>query len=53
MLTLLFSAVSLLYATVGQAGGTAFLASMGFASFPSNKVRPTASLPLTNSTRLR
>ena len=44
MLTLLFSAVSLLYATVGQAGGTAFLASMGFTSVPSNKVRPTASL---------
>ena len=37
MLTLLFGAVSLLYATVGQAGGTAFLAVMAFASFPSNE----------------
>jgi len=44
MLTLLFSAVSLLYATVGQAGGTAFLALMAFASFPSNEMRPTALL---------
>src|SRR5438552_2947386 len=33
MLPLLFGAVSLLYATVGQAGGTAFLALMAFASF--------------------
>jgi uncharacterized membrane protein YfcA len=44
MLTLLFGAVSLLYATVGQAGGTAFLAVMAFASFPSNEMRPTALL---------
>ncbi|MBI5321747.1 sulfite exporter TauE/SafE family protein [Bradyrhizobium sp.] len=44
MLTLLFGAVSLLYATVGQAGGTAFLALMAFASFPSNEMRPTALL---------
>jgi uncharacterized membrane protein YfcA len=44
MLTLLFAAVSLLYATVGQAGGTAFLAVMAFASFPSNEMRPTALL---------
>jgi len=44
MLTLLFAAVSLLYATVGQAGGTAFLAVMAFASFPSNERRPTALL---------
>jgi uncharacterized membrane protein YfcA len=44
MLTLLFAAVSLLYATVGQAGGTAFLALMAFASFPSNEMRPTALL---------
>lgn len=44
MLTLLFSAVSLLYATVGQAGGTAFLALMTFASFPPNEMRPTALL---------
>jgi uncharacterized protein len=44
MLTLFFAAVSLLYATVGQAGGTAFLALMAFASFPSNEMRPTALL---------
>jgi uncharacterized membrane protein YfcA len=44
MLTLLFGAVSLLYATVGQAGGTAFLAVMAFASFPPNEMRPTALL---------
>jgi uncharacterized protein len=44
MLTLLFAVVSLLYATVGQAGGTAFLAVMAFASFPSNEMRPTALL---------
>src|ERR1700730_9732524 len=44
MLTLLFGAVSLLYATVGQAGGTAFLAVMAFASFPAIEMRPTALL---------
>ena len=44
MLSLLFGAISLLYATVGQAGGTAFLAVMAFASFPSNEMRPTALL---------
>ena len=44
MLTLMFAGVSLLYATVGQAGGTAFLALMAFASFPSNEMRPTAPL---------
>src|SRR4029077_5074748 len=44
MLALLFGVVSLLYATVGQAGGTAFLALMAFASFPSNEMRPTALL---------
>jgi len=44
MLTLLFGAVSLLYATVGQAGGTAFLALMAFASFPPGEMRPTALL---------
>jgi hypothetical protein len=41
MLALLFGAVSLLYATVGQAGGTAFPALMAFASFPSKVRRPT------------
>jgi uncharacterized membrane protein YfcA len=44
MLAVLFGAASLLYATVGQAGGTAFLALMAFASFPSNEMRPTALL---------
>ena len=44
MLAFLFGAVSLLYATVGQAGGTAFLALTAFASFPSNEMRPTALL---------
>jgi uncharacterized protein len=44
MLALLFGTISLLYATVGQAGGTAFLALMAFASFPSNEMRPTALL---------
>lgn len=44
MLTLLFGAASLLYATVGQAGGTAFLALMALASFPQSEMRPTALL---------
>lgn len=44
MLALLFFAISLFYATVGQAGGTAFLALMAFASFPANEMRPTALL---------
>ncbi|PDT86663.1 brp/Blh family beta-carotene 15,15'-monooxygenase [Bradyrhizobium sp. Y36] len=44
MLTAWFAVVSLLYATVGQAGGTAFLALMAFASFPPNEMRPTALL---------
>jgi uncharacterized membrane protein YfcA len=44
MFAILFGVVSLLYATVGQAGGTAFLALMAFASFPSNEMRPTALL---------
>jgi uncharacterized protein len=42
MLALLFGAISLLYATVGQAGGTSFLALMAFASFSPNQMRPTA-----------
>ncbi|MEI9923819.1 MAG: hypothetical protein WDN50_10230 [Bradyrhizobium sp.] len=44
MFALLFGVVSLLYATVGQAGGTAFLALMALASYPSNEMRPTALL---------
>jgi uncharacterized membrane protein YfcA len=42
MLALLFGAISLLYATVGQAGGTSFLALMAFASFSPSMMRPTA-----------
>jgi uncharacterized membrane protein YfcA len=44
MLALAFGAVSLLYATVGQAGGTAFLAVMAFSSFPAGEMRSTALL---------
>jgi hypothetical protein len=36
--------VSLLYATAGQAGGTAFLAVMAFAAFPAEEMRGTALL---------
>jgi uncharacterized membrane protein YfcA len=38
----LIACVSLLYATVGQAGGTAFLAIMAVAEFPSFEMRTTA-----------
>jgi len=44
MTLLFFGAVSLLYATVGQAGGTAFLAVMAMASFSADEMRPTALL---------
>lgn len=44
MLGLLFAVVSMLYAMVGQAGGTAFLALMAFASFSPQEMRPTALL---------
>jgi uncharacterized protein len=44
LLAVLFGLISLLYATVGQAGGTAFLALMAFASFPPSEMRPTALL---------
>jgi hypothetical protein len=40
----LIACVALLYATVGQAGGTAFLAIMAFAAFPADEMRPTALL---------
>ena len=40
----LIGCVSLLYATAGQAGGTAFLAVMVFANFPVSEMRPTALL---------
>jgi uncharacterized protein len=42
MLALLFVAISLLYATVGQAGGTSFLALMALASFSPSEMRPAA-----------
>jgi uncharacterized protein len=42
MLALLFGGISLLYATVGQAGGTSFLALMAFAAFLPSEMRPTA-----------
>jgi uncharacterized protein len=42
MLALLFGVISLLYATVGQAGGTSFLALMALASFSQSEMRPTA-----------
>lgn len=42
LFALLFGVISLLYATVGQAGGTAFLALMAFAAFPPTEMRPTA-----------
>jgi hypothetical protein len=42
MLALLFGAISLLYATVGQAGGTSFLALMALASFSPSEMRSTA-----------
>ena len=40
----LIGAVSLLYATAGQAGGSAFVAVMGLAAFPAAQLRPTALL---------
>jgi hypothetical protein len=41
---LLIGGVSLLYATAGQAGGTAFLAIMALDGFPASELRPTALL---------
>jgi hypothetical protein len=38
----LIGCVSMLYATAGQAGGTAFLAVMAFAAFPATEMRATA-----------
>jgi hypothetical protein len=40
LFALLFGVISLLYATVGQAGGTAFLALMAFAAFPLSSKLP-------------
>lgn len=42
LFALLFGTISLLYATAGQAGGTAFLALMAFVGFPPSAMRPTA-----------
>jgi uncharacterized membrane protein YfcA len=44
MFAALFAVASFLYASVGQAGGTAFLALMAFAAFPPGEMRPTALL---------
>ena len=44
LISLLIAAVSLMYATVGQAGGTAFLAVMAFAGFAPSEMRTTALL---------
>ena len=44
MRALLLGAISLLYATVGQAGGTSFLALMALVSFSPSEMRPTALL---------
>jgi uncharacterized membrane protein YfcA len=41
MIVFAFAIVSFLYATVGQAGGTAFLAVMTFSSFSPSEMRPT------------
>lgn len=42
--SLLIAAVSLLYATAGQAGGTAFLVVMAVSAFPPDVMRPTSLL---------
>ena len=42
MFALFFGLISLLYATVGEAGGIAFLALMAFAAFPPSEMRQTA-----------
>ncbi|WP_245453732.1 sulfite exporter TauE/SafE family protein [Bradyrhizobium sp. AC87j1] len=42
MATLLFAIISLLYASVGQAGGTAFVSLMAFLGMSSTEMRPTA-----------
>lgn len=44
MFAALFAIASFFYASVGQAGGTAFLALMAFAAFPPGEMRPTALL---------
>ncbi|MBB4423748.1 hypothetical protein GGD66_002292 [Bradyrhizobium sp. CIR48] len=42
MATLLFAIISLLYASIGQAGGTAFVSLMAFLGMSSTEMRPTA-----------
>ncbi|MBP0111091.1 sulfite exporter TauE/SafE family protein [Bradyrhizobium vignae] len=42
MASLLFAIISMLYASVGQAGGTAFLSLMAFFGMSSTEMRPTA-----------
>ena len=44
VLIAVIAGISLLYAMVGQAGGTAFVAVMAFAGFPASEMRPTALL---------
>jgi uncharacterized membrane protein YfcA len=44
VLTALIGCVSILYASVGQAGGTAFLPIMAFALLPAAEMRATALL---------
>lgn len=44
LVALSIGAAATLYATAGQAGGTAFLAIMAFAAFPAEEMRPTALL---------
>lgn len=44
IVALAMGAAATLYATAGQAGGTAFLAIMAFAAFPAEEMRPTALL---------
>jgi hypothetical protein len=46
LLTGLFASVSLLYATAGQTGGTAFVAVMAFAAFPAAENQLTSASPL-------
>ena len=45
LFALLIGLISLMYATVGQAGGTAFLALMAFANFPASEMRPALAKP--------
>jgi uncharacterized membrane protein YfcA len=44
VISAMMGVISALYATVGQAGGTAFLAVMAVSSFPASEMRPTSLL---------